>query len=129
MELNSRKLRILNKLAAAGADTEKKITALGFPEIIHITRQQKLAMSDMELILELQTAIRNRRVIGYLTDGEDKEEESKHEKKDQRNETESAAVSGPGRREHLDGAGDGDRRLSGPEGIRGIDARRDDRQY
>ena len=73
MELDNMKLKILSKVVATGADTEKKITALQTAEIFQIIESQKIPAKEMGLILELQEAVKNRKVIAFLTGGKDKE--------------------------------------------------------
>ena len=72
MSLDQRKLRVLTKLAEHGADTEKKITALSFKEIMDICKDSKaLAISEMQMILDFQEAIKVRRGIAFLLDGKE----------------------------------------------------------
>ena len=79
MSVNPRRVRILNKLESYGADTEKKITALTYPEIMKICRDSKtLAFQDMEAIVKLQEEIKARRIIPFLL-GSDEHMESKIE--------------------------------------------------
>ena len=67
MGVNPRSIRILNKLASYGADTEKKITALTYPDIMKICKESKtLAFQDMESIIRLQEDIKARRVIPFM---------------------------------------------------------------
>ena len=71
MSVNPRRVRILNKLESYGADTEKKITALTYPEIMKICRDSKtLAFQDMEAIVKLQEEIKARRIIPFLLGSE-----------------------------------------------------------
>ena len=80
MSVNPRRVRILNKLESYGADTEKKITALTYPEIMKICRDSKnLAFQDMEAIVKLQEEIKARRIIPFLLGSEDEDAESKNE--------------------------------------------------
>ena len=68
------------ELESYGADTEKKITALTYPEIMRICRDSKtLAFQDMEAIVKLQEEIKARRIIPFLLGSEDDETESKSE--------------------------------------------------
>ena len=76
MEIDSTKLKILSKVVASGADTEKKITALQTAEIFQIIEKQKIPAKEMGLILELQNAIKNRSTITFLTGGKDKAEKT-----------------------------------------------------
>lgn len=76
MSVNPRRVRILNKLESYGADTEKKITALTYPEIMRICRDSKtLAFQDMEAIVKLQEEIKARRIIPFLLGSEDEDAE------------------------------------------------------
>ena len=76
MSVNPRRVRILNKLESYGADTEKKITALTYPEIMKICRDSKtLAFQDMEAIVKLQEEIKARRIIPFLLGSDDEPEE------------------------------------------------------
>jgi hypothetical protein len=119
MSIEGRKLRILNKLAASGADTEKKITALGFPDIIKITKEQKMAMTDMELILELQNAIKNRQVVAYLTGGADEKEVRDADRKDHEGTDGREGLANSGREETSNRYGQqGHPDLFGSEGLR-----------
>ena len=97
MEINSTKLRVLSKVVATGADTEKKISALTTAEIFQIIEVQKIPAKEMGLILELQNAIKNRGVIAFLTDGKDKEEK--------KNVTAGNSTSQPGNREPVRATG------------------------
>ena len=84
MKVDQKKLKMLTKLAEHGADTEKKITALGFPEIMAICEDSKaLAITEMKLIMDFQKAIKERRAIAFLLDAA--EEEKEKEDKDVRN--------------------------------------------
>ena len=76
MDIDSTKLKILSKVVASGADTEKKITALQTAEIFRIIEKQKIPAREMGLILELQNAIKNRATISFLTGGKDKAEKT-----------------------------------------------------
>ena len=67
MSVSQKAVRILNKLGSYGADTEKKITALTYPEIMKICKDSKtLAFQDMELIVKLQEDIKARQVISFM---------------------------------------------------------------
>lgn len=82
MKVDQRKIRILSKLAEHGADTEKKITALSFQEIMEICKDSKaLAIAEIQLILEFQEAIKGRKAVAFLLNGKEEEE-----KKDARQE-------------------------------------------
>ncbi len=96
MELDSTKLKILGKVVASGADTEKKISALQTAEIFEIIEKQKIPAKEMGLILELQNAIKNRSTIAFLTGGKDKAEktEVKRYANDAGNETREGRADG-----------------------------------
>ena len=82
MEIDSTKLKVLSKVTAFGADTEKKITSLTTAEIFQIIEEQKIPVKEMGLILELQDAVKNRKVISFLTGGKDKEDKKDGRKTD-----------------------------------------------
>ena len=71
--LSKRRLIVLEKLALYGADTEKKISALNAEDIYNAVLTQGLKMSDMREILDLQKAIKDKKIIPYFTRGIDKE--------------------------------------------------------
>lgn len=77
---------MLSKLAEYGADTEKKITALGISDLLEICEDSKpLAIPEIMLIMAFQEAIKARRGIAFLLDAkEDPKEEPKckEEKRD-----------------------------------------------
>ena len=71
--LSKRRLTVLEKLALYGADTEKKISLLNAEDIYNVILTQGLRMSDMREILDLQKAIKEKKIIPYFTNGTDKE--------------------------------------------------------
>ena len=71
--LSKRRLIVLEKLALYGADTEKKISSLNAEDIYNVILTQGLKMSDMRVILDLQKAIREKKIIPFFTKGKDKE--------------------------------------------------------
>ena len=73
--LDDRKIQILDKLAEAGADTEKKLSELGMGEAFVIAEKSNVQLQDLHLISELQSAIKRRRLYAYLTSGIDEKEE------------------------------------------------------
>lgn len=82
MPMEKQKLNTLNKLIDSGANTEKKITAMGIQEIIAVP---KITVPEIHIITELQNAIKSRSVIAYLAAGDDEpepEETSKQSEND-----------------------------------------------
>ena len=73
--LDDRKIQILDKLAEAGADTEKKLSELGMGEAFIIAEKSNVQLQDLHLISEIQSAIKRRRLYSYLTSGIDEKEE------------------------------------------------------
>lgn len=87
MPMEKQKLNTLNKLIDSGANTEKKITAMGIQEIIAVP---KITVPEIHIITELQNAIKSRSVIAYLSSGNDEsetEEPSKQSEKNYKTET------------------------------------------
>lgn len=66
MTADKSKLKTLNKLTDEGFDTEKKITSID----MKIAYDHGLS-GEIGVILELQEAIRDRKVIGYLCNAMD----------------------------------------------------------
>ena len=87
--VDNKKLQIFDKLAASGADTEKKITALEASDMVRICLSQGMQIADMEQIIALQEAIKSRRQLAFFTGGIDETEEKKNDK-----ETKSQAIHG-----------------------------------
>ena len=73
--LDDRKVQILDKLAEAGADTEKKLSELGMAEAFAIIEKTNVQIQDLHLISEIQVAAKRRRLYAYLADGTDEKEE------------------------------------------------------
>lgn len=74
MPIDKMKIKTLNKLVDNGIDTEKKITALDLAAILGIP---EITVPEIQVITNLQTAIKNRRVISYLSDGVDEDASKK----------------------------------------------------
>ena len=70
--LDEKKIEILDKLAQAGADTEKKMTALDTDEIFDIITSSNI----MHLITDFQKAVKRRKVYSFITGGVDEKEEN-----------------------------------------------------
>lgn len=86
MPMEKQKLNTLNKLIDSGANTEKKITAMGIQEIIAVP---KITVPEIHIITELQNAIKSKSVIAYLSSGNDEiedEESLQPTKKDSQSE-------------------------------------------
>ena len=66
--IDNKRLQAVRIMAAQGADTEKKITAMSIDDIVMI---DKIRTEDIKLIRLLQKDIKNRNVIGFLTRGTD----------------------------------------------------------
>ena len=73
MKLDNRKVRILRKLVEYGADTEKKIADLALMDLVQISKETSLSVPEMELISELQEAIKEKKVISYLVEREEED--------------------------------------------------------
>ena len=73
--LDDRKVQILDKLADAGADTEKKLSELGMAEAFAIIEKTNVQIQDLHLISEIQAAAKRRRLYAYLANGTDIKEE------------------------------------------------------
>ena len=72
--IDNKRVQIFDKLAASGADTEKKITALDAADMVDICLKQGMQIVEMKQIIELQNAIKQRRLVRYFTGGIDLEE-------------------------------------------------------
>lgn len=103
---NTRKL-ILNKLAASGFDTEKKVQSLSMDDLLLIAQELNLKVTDIKVIREFQKAIKEKRTWSYYNNGID-EEEKDH-----------------GRENGNDEGSGGSEELRGTEGVH----RDDDGQY
>ncbi len=78
---NPRKL-ILNKLAASGYDTEKKVQALTIDDLLQMAQELNLRACDIQMIRDFQKAIKERRTWAFYNEGVDKEE-PKHGRENQ----------------------------------------------
>ena len=109
MSVDPRKIKMLSKLAEYGADTEKKITALGISDLLEICEDSKaLAISEIKLIMDFQEAIKVRRGIAFLLDAkEDPKEESK-EKEEKKDGNDKGKPIGKGRNNNLEFGGTDD---------------------
>lgn len=103
---NMRKL-ILNKLAASGFDTEKKVLSLTMDDLLMIAQELNLKVADIRVIREFQKAIKEKRTWSYYNNGKDEEEQT-HDRENGNDESRS-----------------GSEELRGAEGIH----RDDDGQY
>ena len=74
--LDEKKIEILDKLAQAGADTEKKMTALDTDEIFDIITSSNIMIQDMHLITDFQKAVKRRKMYSFITGGVDEKEEN-----------------------------------------------------
>ena len=75
--LDEKKIEILDKLAQAGADTEKKMTALDTDEIFDIITSSNIMIQDMHLITDFQKAVKRRKLYSFITGGVDEKERYK----------------------------------------------------
>ena len=82
MAMEKQKLNTLNKLIDSGANTEKKITAMGIQEIIAVP---KITVPEIHIITEIQNAIKTRSVIAYLAAGNDESETEETSKQSEKN--------------------------------------------
>ena len=87
--IDNKRVQIFDKLAASGADTEKKITALDAADMVDICLKQGMQIVEMKQIIELQNAIKQRRLVRYFTGGIDLEE--KEEADDERTGTDAGS--------------------------------------
>ncbi len=72
--LDEKKVEILDKLAAAGIDTEKKMTSLKMGEAFVIAEKSNIRIHDLQLIYKFQDAIKRRRLYSFLAGGVDDKE-------------------------------------------------------
>ena len=119
---NQRKL-ILNKLAASGYDTERKVQQLSTGELLSIAQDLKLKVTDIKIIWDFQKAIKERRVWEFYNGGLDADKETK--KEEMRDEGQRERYSSGGEKSH-DNRDEGFR---GGEGVRGDDDGYDFGQY
>ena len=67
MSVSQRAVKIMNKLQIHGADSDRKVRTLTYPQIMDICRESKSqAFQDMESIVALQEAIRAGNVTGFM---------------------------------------------------------------
>ena len=64
---------VLNRLAASGYDTEKKVQALATDDLLYIAEELELKISELKIVREFQKAIKERRVWAYYNSGIDRE--------------------------------------------------------
>ena len=95
---NPRKL-ILNKLAAYGFDTEKKVQSLTTDDLLQLAQALNLKVPDIQVIRDFQKAIKEKRTWAFYNNGIDKEVSS-HDRTEE-----------SGERDHRDGE------FRGTEGI------------
>ena len=119
---NQRKL-ILNKLAASGYDTERKVQQLSTGELLSIAQDLKLKVADIKIIWDFQKAIKERRVWEFYNGGLDADKET--EKEEMRDEGQRDRYNTGGENSH-DNRDEGLRRS---EGVRGDDDGYDFGQY
>lgn len=119
---NQRKL-ILNKLAASGYDTERKVQQLSTGELLSIAQDLKLKVAEIKIIWDFQRAIKERRVWEFYNGGLDADKETK--KEEMRDEGQRERYSSGGEKSH-DNRDEGFR---GGEGVCGDDDGYDSGQY
>ena len=73
--LDEKKVEILDKLAAAGIDTEKKLTSLEMSDAFDVIEKSNIQIQDLHLISDFQNAIKRRRLYSFLAGGVDDKEE------------------------------------------------------
>ena len=91
MPIEKQKLNTLNKLIDHGADTEKKITAMGIQEIIAVS---KITVPEIHIITELQDAIKARATIAYLAGADEKPAGKDAKKNPERPDADEGSVTG-----------------------------------
>ncbi|MGL6199673.1 MAG: hypothetical protein ACRC3H_12145 [Lachnospiraceae bacterium] len=69
-KMDSKAVRILNRLLDGGYSSEKVILAMSMDDILALPN---VTVADIALVNELQKAIRSNRVIAFLAYGEIKE--------------------------------------------------------
>ena len=82
--LSKRRITVLEKLALSGADTEKKISSLTAEDIYNVMMSQGLKVSDMRDVLDLQKAIKEKKIIPFFTRGKDEEIKKDEDNRDTR---------------------------------------------
>ena len=66
-------IKTLNKLFAAGATSEKEVSALTVQDMLGLPG---ITVTEMKIITQLQEAIRKKAVIRYLSGADEEKEES-----------------------------------------------------
>ncbi|MDY4443913.1 MAG: hypothetical protein SPE35_07165 [Butyricicoccus sp.] len=64
MEIDKKKIKILNRLFAVGYENEKSIAAMTMDDILAL---DGISVADISLINELQKAIKSNKVIAFLS--------------------------------------------------------------
>ncbi len=67
--------KLLEKLFKIGFKDEKSIINIGLEDLKKIP---DISSTDITIILELKKAIRNKKIIAFLSSGEEKKEEKKN---------------------------------------------------
>ncbi len=67
--------KLLEKLFKIGFKDEKSIINIGLEDLEKIP---DISSTDITIILELKKAIRNKKIIAFLSSGEEKKEEKKN---------------------------------------------------
>ena len=67
--------KLLEKLFKIGFKDEKSIRNIGLEDLEKIP---DISSTDITIILELKKAIRNKKIIAFLSSGEEKKEEKKN---------------------------------------------------
>lgn len=75
-------IKTLNKLFAAGATSEKEVSALTVQDMLGLPG---ITVTEMKIITQLQEAIRKKAVIRYLSGADEEKEESNGDGKDKEN--------------------------------------------
>lgn len=73
-------IRTLNKLFAAGATSEKEVSALTVQDMLGLPG---ITVTEMKIITQLQEAIRKKAVIRYLSGADEGKEDTHGEEKDE----------------------------------------------
>ena len=119
---NQRKL-ILNKLAASGYDTERKVQQLSTGELLSIAQDLNLKVSDIKIIWDFQKAIKERCVWEFYNGGLDADNENKEGEIEDDGQRDRYSIGGESSHDHRDEG------LRGSEGVRGDDDGYDAGQY
>ena len=64
MEIDKKKIKLLNRLFAVGYEDEKSIVAMTMDDILAL---EGISVADISLINELQKAIKSNKVIAFLS--------------------------------------------------------------